>query len=693
MLALWGAVPLALWCTTPLAQDTDAVVVTGSRRPPLAPSVAGPLDERPQDAPAQVLSIPSERLRVPGTHRASDVLQHDASVGENFAAIGYAENFLIRGFTLDPGSAYRINGFVVPGEMLLGLDNRERIEVLKGIGLAASGVSSPGGVINFVSRRPEPVAQGRFELTPRGARYAAFDAGNAVVRVNAAHEDLRPYAPRATGRRDFASLAFDAAPSSGVRLAADLEMHRRTQFGVPGFQLLGGTVVPDVSPRTNLNQQSWIRPVDNRSAFGALRGEFELSRGWTLRAGASSARARIEDNLAFPYGCNDAPVQYFCADGGYVLYDYRSNEVRAGTHAQASLLGRFVTGGVRHRLAFGLERVARRVAMRGFYSATLSDAAGRGLTGNIADPSIPLAAPVGTPADRADARMSQSGAYLADEMAWGEWRAQAALRSVRVVQSQNGETSATHVLPQAALVRRLGARSQAYVALLRGVEFGGEAPLVAENAGRLLPPRRTRQAELGWKHETAGGLALSGALFRMARPYDFTLPNGTSFAGLGMFQRAGTQVHSGAELSARGEVAPRLRIVASAAAIDARAHGTGVPAYDNVQIQSVPHLRSSLQARYALADLPGVELSAAWLHSGRRNARRDGIASVPGYDRLDAGVSWEFVAGGLKSRLMLNVTNLANRRYWRDASEAYSADLLFPGAPREVFLGWQVQGF
>ena len=79
MLAFWGAAALALWCTTPLAQDTDAVVVTGSRRPPLAPSVAGPLDERPQDAPAQVLSIPSARLRVPGTHRASDVLQHAAS--------------------------------------------------------------------------------------------------------------------------------------------------------------------------------------------------------------------------------------------------------------------------------------------------------------------------------------------------------------------------------------------------------------------------------------------------------------------------------------------------------------------------------------------------------------------------------------------------------------------------------------
>ena len=50
-------------------------------------------------------------------------------------AIGYYENFSVRGFTLDPASAYRINGFVVPGELHIALDNKERIEVLRGIGL------------------------------------------------------------------------------------------------------------------------------------------------------------------------------------------------------------------------------------------------------------------------------------------------------------------------------------------------------------------------------------------------------------------------------------------------------------------------------------------------------------------------------------------------------------------------------
>jgi outer membrane receptor protein involved in Fe transport len=40
---------------------------------------------------------------------------------------------------------------------------------------------------------------------------------------------------------------------------------------------------------------------------------------------------------------------------------------------------------------------------------------------------------------------------------------------------------------------------------------------------------------------------------------------------------------------------------------------------------------------------------------------------------------------------MLKVTNLTDKRYWRDASEAYSADLLFPGAPREAWLGLQLE--
>jgi iron complex outermembrane receptor protein len=42
---------------------------------------------------------------------------------------------------------------------------------------------------------------------------------------------------------------------------------------------------------------------------------------------------------------------------------------------------------------------------------------------------------------------------------------------------------------------------------------------------------------------------------------------------------------------------------------------------------------------------------------------------------------------GQKATWQLKVTNLTDKRYWRDVGYAYSADLLFPGAPRQVFAG------
>lgn len=193
------------------------------------------------------------------------------------------------------------------------------------------------------------------------------------------------------------------------------------------------------------------------------------------------------------------------------------------------------------------------------------------------------------------------------------------------------------------------------------------------------------------KQEWDKRAALSAALFRMSRPFDFIEPVGNSFAGLGNFRRAGEQVHTSAEFSGQVALIPQLRLTGSATWLHARAVDTGIAAYEGVQIQNVPALRSSASVRYGFTDLPGVDASLAWLHTGRRNARLDGTVSVPGYDRLDAGLDWAARVAGRKATGQLRVINLTNRFYWRDVGYAHSADLLFPGAPRQVFIGVAVE--
>ena len=86
--------------------------------------------------------------------KVSEVVRNDASVQANYTPLGYYEGFSIRGFGLDYGTAYQLNGMPLAAEAHIPLENKERIEVIKGISGAETGVISPGGYINFVTKRP-----------------------------------------------------------------------------------------------------------------------------------------------------------------------------------------------------------------------------------------------------------------------------------------------------------------------------------------------------------------------------------------------------------------------------------------------------------------------------------------------------------------------------------------------------------
>ena len=117
--------------------------------------------------------------------------------------------------------------------------------------------------------------------------------------------------------------------------------------------------------------------------------------------------------------------------------------------------------------------------------------------------------------------------------------------------------------------------------------------------------------------------------------------------------------------------------------IDTRIDGTGQAAYDGARTQNVPRVRSDLAVSHRLTI---VEIGARWLHVGARSARRDGLVTAPGYDRIDLQAALRVRARGTEASLHLAMINATDRRYWRDVGEAYSAELLFPGAPRTIAL-------
>ncbi|MFW2125317.1 TonB-dependent receptor plug domain-containing protein, partial [Acinetobacter ursingii] len=81
--------------------------------------------------PASVSTITAERIADQHAKTLADVVKNDASVGDGYAPIGYYSNFIMRGFALNLGSSYLLNGNLLRGEQNVALENKEQVEILK----------------------------------------------------------------------------------------------------------------------------------------------------------------------------------------------------------------------------------------------------------------------------------------------------------------------------------------------------------------------------------------------------------------------------------------------------------------------------------------------------------------------------------------------------------------------------------
>ncbi len=679
------------------AASPQRVLIQADRLPGslLAPRAGG---LEPADSTVSVLEYGAQRLHAPGNASLATVLATTPSVGENFAAVGYYENFTVRGFTLDMGSAFRVNGMVVPGEWQFPLEGTEALQVLAGAAGSRGGLVGAGGSLNQITPRgPQPL-RARLEADAQGGTLLVAEAGQAAPagawRATASQARLRPGIAGADGQRSFVGLAFDATPHDGLRLYVDVALQRRTQPVVPGFQLLGGTTPPDLQRvrEVNLNAQPWSRPFTNHGRLAMLRLEGDGPGGMRWEAALSSAQARIDDNLATPFGCNEPPFEFFCANGDYVLYDYRALERRASTHARVSAVQTFRAAGLQHELQAGVERIERRLRQGGYFNVTSYDAAGLALSGNVYRPGEALPQPSAPGVDRPPLDSSQKAVWLGHAASVGPWTSVLGLRWTDI-EAPAGQPGERRLLPRWALSWQPGPVFTAFASLAQGLEFGAEAPATAINAGEVLAPRVTRQVEVGGKGRAGAAFSYSLTAFRAQRPWAFVEPLGSSWAGKGAWVQRGQQTHRGIEAGFQWAPGPATQLDGRYTFIDATGRGSGLAGRDGRQLQNIPRSALHLRLDHRLQSLPSLRYNAAVTARSSKAATADGAVQVGGHAVIDLGMSWQLSSSGPPVSLDIGVRNAADRRYWRDAGQAYSADLLFPGAARAWAVSLQIGGF
>ena len=703
----------------------------------------GTLDgEALKNAPLSATVVTRDLLNDQVARLLSDVVKNDASVGDDYVPVGYYGDYQIRGFPIDLATGLEVNGMTIAGEQDVPLENKERVEFLKGIAGVESGVASAGGLIDYVTKRPAAVGAVDMATDHRGTFYGAMDLGRFFgsrkqvgARINIAGERIASYMNDTNGWRAVGAGAADWKLSPKAILKGDFEYQHKVERDGSGYQLLGGTTVPDITkiyPSTMLGDQPW-GPPDTFDTFNtSARLDYNLPRNWLAFAATSYSHSLIQDNVIYAYGSSfdangivncpnapNAPAYFFCPDGTYGIYDYRDpGELRIDAEAEALITGHIKTGVIEQDLAGGGEIFLRSVQQPGAPPAnapsTMQDGAVYAYIGseNIYQPLAPI--PIESPLETAGPRTlwednHQSSAIVQDRihlpgriqlLAGGR---EDSLRdnnySLCATAPQNCTPTITDKLlwlPQYAVtfnpVESLTLYSNYGVML----SLGPQGPWWVDNATQFLAPFMTRQAEIGAKYEPGQRILLTTAFFRMRAPYIYpkvieapdSFCTASEFSGPGTlcFESEGREAHDGIELNAEGKTANWLRLTASAAAMRALSSDTGTPSFNNKQVLNVPHLHTNVFADLTLPHLRGLHLMPGWSYTGRKEATRDDAVSVPGYNLFSLGA--RYTPGGEQGRVTfrLYADNIADKRYWSDTGASYGDTFIWLGAPATVRL-------
>jgi len=156
---------------------------------------------------------------------------------------------------------------------------------------------------------------------------------------------------------------------------------------------------------------------------------------------------------------------------------------------------------------------------------------------------------------------------------------------------------------------RVHPRVTLFAAASRGLEDTGAAPASAVNRGEVLPAILSTQREAGFRIEGPKSLALTGAVFRLEKPYP-------GFAPDGRYRLAGDLVNKGAEVSLSASPAKGLRVLAGLYLAKPELDG-GRPPLGSFRRQA------QLYLSYAPPNLAGASFDLRVAHQGGAVVRPD----------------------------------------------------------------------
>lgn len=643
----------------------EEIVVTGQREAPFRAEVVQVGAFRNQsilDTPASISVMTRSLLDAQGAQGLEEALRNTPGITQQATSPTTSNNFVSRGVLMNARTNYRLNGALqIINLGPIPIENKQRVELLKGVSALYYGISTPSGIVNVVTKRAgaAPVTSVYINGDDEGSIGGGFDIGRQFgpdkrfgARINAYGARIETPIDGVNGYRYVVSGAFDWRATDRLSLKLDVENYRRATDEPGGITLptaVKGHItlpaIPSAHNRyapVNAPYRTWVT-----NALG--RADYALSDDWSIRAEAGYARTRRQRMIA-----NIGKVN-LATGAGTITGTYTPDQEYSNLYWRTEIAGKVDTFGIRHELLFGYARNRQIQEDQHQQSYTA-------IPQNLYDPvDIPLSSVHYTSTRLlAGTTNVDTGLYALDLAHITDQIL--LIGGVRHVDYATKSTGTDYTIktwtPTGGLVVRPTKKTSLYFTYIEGLESAGTAPDGTANAGDILAPIKSRQIEVGARAEFLGAL-LSVAWFHIDRGLSYTdLATNT-------FVVNGREINKGVEATVQGSLTRSLSVVLSGQYLSALQKRTGNPLQDGRFIDSTPRWSGSAFAEYHPPILPALGLNAGVYYTGKRYTDAQDQGTLPAYATLSLGTSYKVaMPSGHALTFRVNADNVTDKRYW-----------------------------
>lgn len=635
------------------------------------------------EVPATVNTVTSDVFELQGATGIYDVLRNTAGVTRQQNGGDTFDQLVIRGIAVENRTNYRLNGsLAIPNVSEIPMENKERVEVLKGASALYYGFTTPAGIINLVTKRAgsTPVTSVGLTVDDKGSLQASTDIGRQFgdqnqfgVRINAAGGRVGSNIDGIDGNRRFVSAAFDWRVNSRLTLKADVENYRKRiteQAGITRPAAVNGVITLPALPDPNrLLGPAWA-VFDAEVTNTQLRADYSLSDNWALTVEAGHSEAERDRRLA-------SFSNYNVLTGAGRITGNDQSLKQTSDLFRTELFGTFSTGSLQHELTIGAAQSKKTqdpIYQRNYGGASTA----QNLYNPVVIGYLPLTALPTRPTTGAQ-DSKELGLYALDRITFSpQWQLVVGARHTHFESTQGASATIPLIAfdvrkttPLAALSYKFTPDLVGYVSYAQGVEEGEIAPAGTTNQNAHMPPGVSKQKEIGLRWLTSGGMLLSGALFDIERPGAYTNSANT-------FVADGRQRYRGLELSAQGRLTRALAWQLSAQSLDAEFRDINAQ-YNGKMPENTAKQTASAFLSYDIAAVPGLSVNGGAYYTGRRPVDDLNQAFIGGNTIFGLGARYVTQLFGKRTLWQINIDNVADKRYW-----AAAGTRLAVGTPRSV---------